>query len=134
MRAVLTPEDLKRGDLIEPMWYPVTISAYNEEVTKGSAQKPSDGSMNAIFTMKLDSGPNAGMELKRYFNEKALGFGKALYEAVGLPKNATGGYDLSTEVFQKFIGAKLEVYIKRGINNETKKEFNEIADFRKAKQ
>lgn len=129
MRAVLTPEDLKKGDLIDPGWYLATITKYEEEKTKGTPQKPSDGSMNAIFTVKLDEGPNAGAEMKRYFNEKALGFGKALYAAVGLPKNAAEGYDLSTEVFQKFVGAKIKVYIKRGRNAETGKDFNEVADF-----
>lgn len=129
MRAVLTPEDLKKGDLVEPGWYIATISAYDEEKTKGTTEKPSDGSMNAIFTFKLDEGPNAGAELKRYFNEKALGFGKDLYAAVGLPKNAAGGYDLSTETFQKFVGAKVKVYIKRGYNEKTKKDFNDLSDF-----
>jgi len=131
MRAVLTPEDLKRGDLVEPGWYASTIIGYEEIATKGSASKPSDGSMNAVFTFKLDEGPNTGSELKRYFNEKALGFGKNLYEAVELPKNAAGGYDLSTEVFQKFVGSKCKIYIKRGKNNDTGKDFNEVADFKR---
>lgn len=131
MRAVLTPEDLKRGDLMEPGWYAATIINYDEAVTKDNAQtgKKSDGSMNAIFTFKLDEGPNVGAELKRYFNEKALGFGKDLYAAIGLPKNAAGGYDLSTEIFKKFEGSKLRVYVKRG-KGDNNKEFNEVADFK----
>lgn len=131
MRAVLSPDDLKRGDLVEPGWYAATITGYEEIVTKDSDEKKSDGSMNAVFTFKLDEGPNAGSEMKRYFNEKALGFGKDLYAAVDLPKNAAGGYDLSTEVFEKFKGSKLKVYVKRGKNSKTGKDFNEVADFRK---
>lgn len=126
MRAILTPEDLKAGDLLDPGWYPATIDSYTEEVVKGSAKKPSDGSMNGVFTFKLD----AGQKVKRYLNEKSLAFGKDLYAAVGLPKNALGGYDVSTEVFEKFVGAKISVYIKRGKNADTGKEFNELADFR----
>lgn len=125
INAILTPDDLKRGDLLTPGWKTATIIKYREEVTKGNDKKPSDGSMNAIFEFKLDEGPT----VTRYLNEKALGFGKNLYAAVGLPKNASGGYDLSTEQFEKFVGAKLEVYIKRGVSDKGK-EFNELEDFR----
>lgn len=130
MRAVITPEDLKRGDLSEPGWYAATLVRYEEAVTKGTTAKPSDGSMNAIFVFKLDEGPNAGAEKKRYFNEKALGFGKDLYAAMDLPKNAAGGFDVSTELFQSWVGSKLKIYIKRGKGNDGK-DFDEVADFRK---
>lgn len=133
MRAVLSPEDLKRGDLVEPGWYEAIISKYEEAVTKGTTARPSDGSTNAIFSIKLEEGPNKGAEMKRFFNEKALGFGKNLYAALGFPKNATGGYDLSTELFQQTVGAKLRVYIKRGVNADNQKEFNEVADFQPSK-
>lgn len=126
MRAVLTPDDLKRGDLLEPKWYKASISKYEEAVVKGTKEKPSDGSTNCIFYIKLDDGP----ELKRYFNEKALGFGKSLWVALEFPKNALGGYDLDTELFKQTVGSRVEVYIKRGIS-DTGKDFNDIADFKK---
>ena len=133
MKAVLTPEDLKRGDLVEPGWYEAIIAKYEEAVTKGTKEKPSDGSTNAIFTIKLDEGPNKGAEMKRYFNEKALAFGKNLYAALGFPKNALGGYDVDSELFKRTEGAKLQVYVKRGVNSDNGKEFNEVADYRPSK-
>lgn len=132
MRAVLTPEDLKRGDLVEPGWYPATITKYDEQVTKDNVKtgKKSDGSMNAIFTFKLNDGPNAGSEHLKYFNEKALGFGKNLWAALDLPKNTLGGYDLSTELFKQTEGSKVMVYMQRG-KGDNGKDFNEVADFKK---
>lgn len=134
INQILTPDDLKAGDLAEPGWAPAVISKYEEAVVKGTPEKPSDGSINGILSFKVEDGPNKGLEMKRYLNEKALGFGKGIYEAVGLKKNAAGGYDITTEVFQKMVGSKLEVYIKRGKNKDTNKEFNELADFRPAKK
>lgn len=134
MRAVLTPDDLKKGDLIEPGWYPAIISAYDEAITKDNKEtgKKSDGSTNCIFTIKLTDGPGKGLEMKRYFNEKALGFGKDLYAALGFPKNAAGGYDVSTELFQQTVGAAIKVYVKRGVNERNGKEFNEVENYRPA--
>ena len=116
MRAALTPDDLKVADPLPPIapgWYPAEIVKYDEAITKGSAEKPSDGSTNCIFFFKLLDGPGKDRELRRYINEKVLGFGKNLYAALGFPKNATGGYDVSTELFQQTVGHKLMVYIKR---------------------
>lgn len=128
MRVILTPDDLKRGDLFDPGWYPAEIEKYTEAVTKGSPQKPSDGSTNGIFHFKVLDGPHKGATLQRYFNEKALGFGKNLWKTLDLPKTGDGGYDLSTELFQKTPGAKLKIYVKRGVGDNGK-EFNEVADF-----
>lgn len=128
MRAVITPDDLKRGDLVAPGWYPGEISNYEEATTKDNKEKgtKSDGSTNCIFEFRADAGP----VLKRYINEKALGFGKDLYAAMNLPKNEAGGYDVSTELFEKAKGVRIEVYIKRGVNAQNGKEFNEWSDTR----
>src|SRR5689334_22871852 len=82
INSILTPEDLAKNDSTPPGWYPAEIIAYDEAVTKGSDDKPSDGNMNAIFTIKLLDGPTKGREFKRYFNEKALGFGKNLWAII----------------------------------------------------
>ncbi len=123
MRAVLTPDDLKRGDLAEPGWHPVEITKYEEKDAE------TDGSTNSIFHFKIIDGNAKGVTPRTQFNEKALGFGKNFYAAVGLPKNAQGGYDLSTQVFEQFVGKKLQIYIKRGKSNKGN-EFNEVADYR----
>lgn len=116
MRAALTPDDLKMGDPtppIQPGWYPAEIIKYDEAVTKGSEEKPSDGSTNCIFYFKLLDGPGKGRELRRYINEKVLGFGKSLYATLGFPKNASGGYDVDSDLFRRTVGSKLMVYIIR---------------------
>jgi len=131
MRAALTPDDLKIADPLPPIppgWYPAEITKYDEAITKGTDEKPSDGSTNSIFFFTLLDGPEKvkGRELRRYFNEKVLGFGKNLYATLGFPKNATGGYDVSTELFQKTVGFKMMVYILK----DKKTSYDTIEDFR----
>jgi hypothetical protein len=118
IRAILTPEDMARGLNTPPGWYPAEIISYDEAVTKGSPEKPSDGSVNAIFTFKLLDGPTKGKEFKRYFNEKSLGFGKNLW-AVLFPDFDKGkGGELSTEKFRSAVGKKVKVYVKLDTNGK----------------
>lgn len=124
MRAILTPEDLKKGEAVPPGWYPAEIVKYNEEVTKGSTEKPSDGSMNAIFFFKILDGPNAGKELRRYFNEKALGFGKNLWNLLFQFDKIKGG-ELTSEMFASSVGKKMLVYIKKN-----KEGYDSVEDWR----
>jgi hypothetical protein len=114
MRAILTPDDLRKGDPATPGWYPAEIVKYEEAVTKGTAEKPSDGSINAIFTIKVLDGDATvkGKEFKRYFNEKALGFGKNLWPILFPEFNKTKGGELTSEMFASSVGKKLKVYIK----------------------
>jgi hypothetical protein len=128
IRKILTPEDLAKGDLLEPGWYGARISKYIEEPTKGTPEKPSDGSVNAIFVFAIYKN---GKEMKRYFNEKALGFGKDLYRALEFPYDPIKGYDLSSELFEQTVGSDVDVYVKRSLNKENNKPYDEIDGFRK---
>ncbi len=128
MRAALTPDDLKLAEreAIPPGWYPAEIVKYDEAVTKGTDEKPSDGSTNAIFFFKILDGPAKNRELRRYFNEKVLGFGKNLYRALGFPKNASGAYDVSSELFGQTVGHKLMIYIIK----DKKTGYDSVEDFK----
>lgn len=121
--ATISPDDLKRGDLVDPGWYPCEISKYEEK------DASTDKSTNAIFHFKVLDGAQKGNQFKTQFNEKALGFGKNLW-AVLLGKPTDKGYALSSEVFYAQVGKKLMVYVKRGKNNDSGREFNEVADYR----
>ena len=122
MRAILTPDDLKRGDLVPPGWYPAEIMDYDE------ADAKTDGSTNCNFYFKILDGPNKGVTVKRLFNEKALGFGKALWATLKFPFDPEKGYELTTDLFKQTIGQKLKIYIKRG-KSDKGNEFNDVADF-----
>lgn len=125
INSIVTPEDLAKGEATPPGWYPAEVISYDEAVTKGSDEKPSDGSMNAIFTFKLLDGPTKGKEFKRYFNEKSLGFGKNLWATLfGFDKKKGG--QLSTEMFRSAVGKKCEVYVKR----DTSGKWDTIEDYR----
>lgn len=128
MRAILSPDDLKKGELIPVGWYPVEIVRYEEEEASDEAKNP--GSTNAIYYFKVIDGPDnvKGVELKRLFNETALGFGKNLWKTLALPYDKVKGYEITTELLKSKIGAKLKVYVKRGKSNKGN-EFNDVADF-----
>lgn len=123
MRHVLTPDDLKKGELAEPGWWPAEITDYTEKDAE------TDASTNCIFHFKIIDGPFKGIPSQKLFNEKALGFGKSLWATLGFPKMPDGGYELSTELFKQTIGHKLMIYIKRGKSNKGN-EFNDIQDFK----
>jgi hypothetical protein len=122
MRAILTPDDLKKGELVDVGWHPAEIVSYDEKPAD------TDGSTNCIFGFKILDGPGKGVTPRTQFNEKALGFGKNMFAALKFPKDKSGGYELSTELFQKTIGSKLKIYIKRGKSNKGN-EFNDVSDY-----
>ena len=125
MRAVLTPDDLKKSDLVEPGWYPADIIEYKEE------DADTDASTNSIFTFKITGGPEKaqGVQPRKLFNEKALGFGKSLWSTLKLPFDTKKGYELTTELLSAQVGKKLQIYIARGKSNKGN-EFNDVKDFR----
>jgi hypothetical protein len=125
MRAVLTPDDLKKGDLAEPGWHPAEIVDYTESAAA------TDGSTNCTFHFKIVDGPSKGVSPRRLFNEKALGFGKALWNVLFGPPDPVKGYSdgqLSTESFKAQIGKKIKIYIKRS-KSDKGNEFNDVVDF-----
>lgn len=127
--AVVTPDDLKKGEPIKPGWYPAEIISYDEAVTKGSDAKPSDGSLNAIYEFEiLDGEANSkGKKFKRYFNEKAFGFGKNLWAVLfpGVWNMKTGG-TLTSDMLSSKRGTKLMVYVAR----DKKTNYDTIEDYR----
>jgi hypothetical protein len=123
MRAILTPDDLKRGDLVETTWHPAEIVEYKEK------EADTDGSTNCMFYFKIIDGPGKGVICQKLFNEKALGFGKALWKTLNFPYDSVKGYELSTQLFEQTVGHKLMIYVKRGKSNKGN-EFNDVADFK----
>ena len=127
MRRILSPDDLKKGDLVEPGWHPVEIVDYDETEASDDAKNP--GSTNCNFHFKIIDGVNKGVQVKRLFNETALGFGKNLWSTLKFPYDEKKGYDLSTDLFKQTIGSKLMIYIKRGKSNKGN-DYNDVQDFR----
>lgn len=122
MRQILSPDDLKRGELAEPGWHPAEIVDYKEEAAN------TDKSTNCLFFFKILEGPSKGIQPRSLFNEKALGFGKNLWPIIGVPRTPDGGFACSTEVFQASIGKKLRIYTKVGESNKGNK-FTDIVDY-----
>ena len=129
MRAILTPDDLKKGELIPAGWHPVEIVDYKESDASDEAKNP--GSTNCEFYFKVIDGEAKGATLKRLFNETALGFGKAFWAVLFGPPDPIKGYadgQLSTDSFKAQIGKKLKVYVKRSKSNKGN-EYNDVQDF-----
>lgn len=122
MRAVLTPDDLRRGDMAPTGWHPAEFIEYKEEPAS------TDGSTNLLLTFKVLDGPAKGVTPRKLFNEKALGFGKSLWAVFFGPPDPVKGYEISTEAIQAKIGSKLKIYIKPGKSNKGN-DFNDVVDF-----
>lgn len=128
MRAVVTPDDLRKADLIDkPGWYPAELVNYEEEPVSKTAKN--QGSVNCFFYFKIFDGEYKGITPRTQFNESALGYGKELWAALKLPFDKVKGYELSTDLFKQQIGKKIKIYVKRGKNADTGKEFNQIDAF-----
>ena len=114
INEVLTPTDLMFDKPVEPGWYTAEITKFEEKVTKDKPDKPSDGSVNAVFTIKVIEGPEhlLGRTFDSYFNEKFLKFGKNLWATIipGFGKDKGGS--VSTAAFEASVGKQLQVYIK----------------------
>lgn len=124
MRAILTPDDLKKGDVVhENGWYPAEITEYSEK------DATTDKSTNCFFHFKILDGPSKGLQPRKMFNEKALGFGKNLWKTLNFPFDPVKGYDLSSDLFKQTVGAKLMIYIQRS-KSDRGNEFNDVTDFR----
>ena len=122
MRQVLTPDDLKKGDIVPPGWYPCEISEYNEKPAD------SDKSTNCIFTFKVLDGEHKGKTGNKLMNEKALGFGKKLWPLIIPGWDKEKGGELSTDKFRQSVGKKLKVYFETGKSTKNN-EFNDPTDF-----
>lgn len=116
----VTPEDLVRGKVLKPGWYPATIKGFSEKAAK------TDGSTNFVFEFTVD-GPEdcQGVVLMRTFSEKAPGMMVPLLEAAGakIDPKSTNTFDLDA-----LVGRQIQVY-----NNNREYEGrirNDVTDFR----
>ena len=126
MKVNLSSDDLSRGAIVEPGWYPMEITKYEEKPSQG------DRSTNCISYMKVIGGKGSGAQGRFLLNEKAFGFGKNFFKALGAKevvgpdgKPALTPIDLTQEFL---VGRKLDVYIQRGTSNKGN-DFNELKDF-----
>ncbi len=85
--------------------------------------------MNAIFEFlvtnpaKPEDKPRT---LKRFYNEKALGFGRNLWYTTGLlTKGSKTPQELTFEMMQSTVGKKLMVYVKKNAQG-----YDNVEDFR----
>lgn len=124
--VIVTPEDLKKTERanIPPTWYLMEIVKYETVPTKGSDDKPSDGSINAVFHFKLLDGPEGvkGRELRRFFNEKYFGYGKDLWRVLF---NWKAGQPLTEEMFNSTVGQRMLGYVKKN-----KEGYDNVEDWR----
>lgn len=121
-RTVITKEDLLKGEIIKPGWYPCEVKSY-EEKPAGT-----DKSINLIFVLTILDGAEKGKGGTLRFNEKALGFGKKFWPIVVTGWKGDGSDELSSERCHATVGKKLKVYWETAKSNKDN-EFNEAKDF-----
>jgi hypothetical protein len=124
-KLTINPQDMKRNTVLDQGWYPVEVTAVNEEPnSKGDAQNII---VDLVGLSSSDSDKNkaAGVPLRRYFTEKAPGFAVNFIRACGGVVGEEGGtFDIASSV-----GRKLEAFVKpRPYEGRMT---NDVADFRK---
>ena len=111
----ITREDLLRGKVVSPGWYPLFIKT----VIKGEAK--TDGSMKVDVTFVVTAdGPFKDVPVPRTFSEKAPGFTVPFIEAVSKKKidlDKGGTFDLAVAQGKKVWGyIKNEMYQNHLVN------------------
>lgn len=126
MKISLTSEDLAKGTLVSPGWYPCRVTKY-EEVPANT-----DRSTNCIAYLSILTGEFKGSGTKHQIaNEKAMGFAKNFMLALGakMVDDGKGGKKLEGELNKQTVENKLlDVYFARGTSNKGN-EFNDAKDF-----
>lgn len=125
MRINLTSDDLARGTIVNPAWYPCEIIKYEEKPAS------TDRSTNCISHFKILTGEFEGGGGNLLLNEKAMGMGKAFFIALGAKytTNAKGKKELlGVELNDGLKGKRLDVYFARGTSNRGN-DFNDAKDF-----
>jgi len=125
MRINLGVDDLAKGQLANPGWYPCEITKYEEKLAS------TDRSTNCICHFKIMTGEFQGATSRIQLNEKAMGFGKNFFLALGAKysTNAQGKKELKDfDLSPALVGKKLDVYIARGTSNKGN-DFNEAKDY-----
>jgi hypothetical protein len=125
MKINLSSEDLAGGMLVNPGWYPCEIVKYEEKPAQ------TDRSTNCNIYLKVLSGEFAGARSRVLLNEKAMGFGKNLFLALGakMTPDTKGKMELKgVELSPALVGKKLDVYLARGTSNKGN-DFNDAKDF-----
>lgn len=118
-RVTFSQEDILRGKLVTPGWYPMLVKSFSEE------QAGTDGSALYVYSIVIDGGPFDKVPVRFQISEKALGMGTELIEACGFEVKAGVPIELD-----KMVGKKVEGFVQRGEFKGRGK--NEIVSFRKS--
>lgn len=121
-------EDVLRGKVFDPGWYPVTVRSVTEELSsKGD-------STNYLVDIVIDAPENvAGALMTVYFNEKAIGrsipFVNACSASDVINENTVpSGKKVSIDL-EKTVGKKIMAYINNGIYEG--RTVNRVEDFKR---
>jgi len=121
-RTVVTKEDLLKGEIIKPGWYPCEVAEYKEE------EAGTDKSVNLLFSIRVLDGEQKGKGAVVRYNEKALGFGKKFWPLVIDGWVGDGTDELSTPRCMATVGKKLKVYFETGLSTKGN-HYNDAKDF-----
>lgn len=107
-RINVSKDDLKKSKVLSPEWYPVEIVDYKyEQNKKGDA-------FNHIYDFKVLSPEDcAGVVLRNWYSEKAMGMIVPLAKAMGVPVDEKNGFSFDPEAGK---GRKIEVHVKNEMN------------------
>jgi hypothetical protein len=112
-------EDLLRDKILEPGWYKVKITGYNEAPAKDGGS--TNYNMSAVVVNNASNGSEefTGVPLNWNFNSKVKSFAIGYLRALGLDVTSAKRFDL-----EQIVGETVEMHIKTGSFNDRPK--NEV--------
>jgi hypothetical protein len=126
-RIQLTDDDLSGGELVEPSWFACECTKYEEKPAT------TDRSTNYIMYWKVIGEKHKGARTRVLLNEKAMGFGKNLFLALGakIVRDSVTGKQSMTPIelnAETTVGKKIDIYLARGTSNKGN-DFNDAKDY-----
>lgn len=117
-------EDILRGKIVDPGWHTCVVKDVNEDLSKAG------DSTNYIVDLTVQDGKFAGVPMKKYFSEKAVGFMTNYFKAFGV-QGLDGKAErvvITPEMFNATIGRVVDVMVVTGSYNNAPT--NNVMDFR----
>lgn len=113
--------------LVDPAWYACRISKHEVRPSKRDKSTTYRFTFTVIPKGNPEHDSNVGRQFLKVFSEKFLEAMGPMLESLGAKAGADGNYDVDPDAC---VGKELDVYVKRGRNNETDEPTNEVSDFK----
>jgi hypothetical protein len=118
---------LQSRTLVDPAWYRCRISKHETRPSKKDKSTTYRFTFTVIPAGHPEHDANVGRQFLKVFSEKFMEAMGPMLEALGAKVGPDGNYDVDPDAC---VGKEIDVYVKRGKNQDTDEATNEVADFK----